>query len=139
MQYQKFGDTYVVRLFSGEEIHPSLTALCEKEDIRLAQVSGIGAVDHAVVGLYKMAEKRYFPTTLDGEMEILSLAGSVTRMDGKPYLHLHITLGRDGGAAAGGHLTEGRISVTGELFVRVLPGQVGRELDKDIGINMMTF
>lgn len=139
MEYRKFGDTYVVRLFTGEMIHDCLTRLCREEDIRLAQVNGIGALDHAVVGLYKMAEKKYLPTTLDEEMEILSLTGSVTRMDGEPYLHLHAALGREGGVTAGGHLTQGRISVTGELFVRTLPGSVGRRLDEAIGINMMEF
>ncbi len=139
MQYRKLGGTYVVRLFTGEMIHDCLTRLCQEENITLAQVDGIGAVDHAVVGLYRMAEKKYFSTTLDEEMEIVSLSGSVTQMDGKPYLHLHAALGREGGAVAGGHLAEGRISVTGEIFVRPLDGVVEREPDENIGINMMVL
>ena len=52
MEFQKFGDTYVVRLDKGEEIVASLQALCEKQQIALASVEGIGAADHAVIGLY---------------------------------------------------------------------------------------
>lgn len=37
----------------GEEILSALTALCKKENIRLAQVQAIGAVKQAVVGLYQ--------------------------------------------------------------------------------------
>ena len=36
--------------------------------------------------------------TKDGEMEVLSLLGNLTRKDGQPYLHLHITLS-DGSVA----------------------------------------
>ena len=37
MEYQKFADTYVVRIDKGEEIIASLQALCEKENIQLAR------------------------------------------------------------------------------------------------------
>ena len=48
MEFQKFADTYVVRLDKGEEIIASLQKLCETEQIALASVTGIGAADHAV-------------------------------------------------------------------------------------------
>ena len=35
MEYQKFADTYVVRIDKGEEFIASLQALCEKENIQL--------------------------------------------------------------------------------------------------------
>jgi len=49
MEYRKFADTYVIRLDKGEEIISSLQAICEKENIRLGSVEGIGAADHAVI------------------------------------------------------------------------------------------
>ena len=36
MEFQKFADTFVVRLDKGEEIIASLQALCEKEKSRWA-------------------------------------------------------------------------------------------------------
>ena len=50
MQYKKYGDTYAVRIDLNEEIMQSLKALCEKEDIHLAQVDAIGAANRAVIG-----------------------------------------------------------------------------------------
>ena len=38
MEFQKFADTYVVRLDKGEEIIASLQKLCETEQIALASV-----------------------------------------------------------------------------------------------------
>ncbi len=39
MEFQKFADTYVVRLDKGEEIIASLQKLCETEQIALASVT----------------------------------------------------------------------------------------------------
>ena len=44
MEYRRFGNTVVMRIDRGEEILASLTALCKKEDIRLASVDALGAV-----------------------------------------------------------------------------------------------
>ena len=52
MEYMKFDDAYVVRLDRGEEIVDSLTKICDREKITLATIEGIGAADHAVIGLF---------------------------------------------------------------------------------------
>ena len=66
MEFRKFADTYVVRLDKGEEIIASLQALCEKEKIALAGVEGIGAADHAVIGLYDVGQRQYTCYDADG-------------------------------------------------------------------------
>ena len=140
MEYRKFADTYVFRIDKGEEIIASLQALCEKENIRLASVSGIGAADRAVIGLYDVGSRQYHKTELEGAMEITSLLGSVTRKDGAVYLHLHINLCDKNMQIIGGHLNECRIGATGEIIVRTIPGQVGRLLDEKVtGLNLFQF
>ncbi|HBX74674.1 MAG: DNA-binding protein [Acidaminococcaceae bacterium] len=140
MEFQKFGDTYVVRLDKGEEIVASLQALCEKQQIALASVEGIGAADHAVIGLYDVGRREYHKTELDGPMEITSLMGNITQKDGAVYIHLHINLCNKEMQILGGHLNECSIGATGEVFVRVLPGNVGRRLDEEVtGLNLFHF
>ena len=120
MEFQKFADTYVVRLDKGEEIIASLQKLCETEQIALASVTGIGAADHAVVGLYDVGQRQYHKTELNGPMEITSLMGNVTQKEG--------------------HLNECRIGATGEIVVRTLPGKVERLLDEKVtGLNLFRF
>ena len=139
MDYRKFDDTYVVRIDRGEEILSSLAALCEKENIFLAKVDALGAVDHAVVGVYDVGTQIYYKNEYNEPMEITNLCGTVTQQDGKPYLHLHVTLcGRDG-VAHGGHANELRVSATCEMVLRLLPGQVGREKDGMTGLNLFHF
>ena len=52
MDYRKFGDTVVARFDRGEEFTSSLQELCEKENIKLASVSAIGALNAFTAGVY---------------------------------------------------------------------------------------
>ena len=139
MQYRVFGDTYVVRLQRGEEVLACLRELCEKESISLGTVSAIGAVNHVVVGVYRVDEQKYVANTFDGVMELTSLLGNITKKDGEPYLHLHATFGDLTGKVIGGHLNEAVVSATCELFVRKVEGHVGRRLDPETGLNIFDF
>ena len=139
MQYRVFGDTYVVRLQRGEEVLACLRELCEKESISLGTVSAIGAVNHVVVGVYRVDEQKYVANTFDGVMELTSLMGNITEKDGEPYLHLHATFGDLTGKVIGWHLNEAVVSATCELFVRKVEGHVGRRLDPETGLNIFDF
>lgn len=139
MELCKFEDTYVVRLDRGEEVLATLTALCEREDIRLAAVQALGAVDHAVVGVYDVRTKTYFRRTFDEPMEISNLCGTITRKDGGVYPHLHATLCDAQMDAHGGHANELRVSATCEAVLRVIPGAVERRLDEETGLNVFQF
>ena len=136
MQYKQFGDTYMLRIDYGEEILQSLKQMCAQEGIRLAEVSAIGAVDHAVVGVFDLREKRYHQEETNEFMEIASLSGSVTGMNGQPYIHLHVTMADQKHILHGGHAIALRVGATCEMFVRVLDGQVTREKNEELGINL---
>ena len=137
MVYKVFGDNIVARIDRGEEILVSVKSICEKENIKLASISALGAVDHVIVGLYKVAEKEYVPNTFDGEMEMTSLTGNVTTKDGEVYLHMHADFADGDGNVFGGHLNEAIISGTCELFIHTLNGTVGRKLDEVTGLNIL--
>lgn len=139
MQYKKFGGSFFVRLERGEEILSSLAALAEKEDIALGCVSGLGAVDRFTAGVFFPQEKVYRKNDFHGNFEITSLTGTITRMDGKPYLHLHMSAGNEYGKVMGGHLNEAHVSATCEIVVRVVDGSVGRAFSDEIGLNLFEF
>ena len=139
MDYRKFGNTYMLRIDVGEEIIESLKAVCAREGIHLAQVSAIGAADRAAVGVYDLAEKQYHREDLEGFMEIANLSGSVTEMNGEPYIHLHATLADQRNILHGGHVISMRVGATCEMFVQVLDGSVTREKDEGLGINLWKF
>ena len=77
MEYRKCGHTIILRLDPGDEIISSLTALAENENIRTAQVQGLGASNHAKIALYDLEKKEFHRKTLDVPMEIASLNGNI--------------------------------------------------------------
>ena len=137
MLYQKFDNTYVIRLERGDEVVACLHDLVQKENIALANVSGIGACDSAIVGVYDLTKKKYHSNHLLGAMEITSLVGNITTMNGQSYVHVHVNLGMLDGSVKGGHLNEAVISATGELMVTAINGSVDRFKDEESGINYL--
>lgn len=139
MEYQKFGQRYVVRFNQGEEIIQELTQFATTEHITLASIQALGACDSVTMGLYDLKKKQYHSKTLQGDMEITSLLGSITMKDSLPYLHLHIQVADENQQVWGGHLNECIISATLEMFVDVIEGEVLRELDEITGLNLLKF
>ena len=140
MEYRKFSQGYVLRLDPGEEIVASLTRLVEQEQVQLGSVTAIGASNDVTIGIFSTQEKQYHAQRCQGDYEISALVGNVTRKEGEPYLHLHITIGNPvTGEVHAGHLTSATISATLELFLQVWDGQVGREFSDQVGLNLFRF
>ena len=140
MEYRKFDQGYVLRLDPGEEIVASLTRLVEQENVQLGTVSALGAAGDVTIGIFNTREKQYYSQRYQGDYEISALVGNVTRKEGEPYLHLHITIGNPvTGEVHAGHLTAATISATLELFLQVWDGRVGRKFSDQVGLNLFEF
>lgn len=94
MEYKRFGNDVVLRLDPDDEIVAAVSELAAKEDIALAKVSGLGALKEIIVGVYDTESKTYAANTFTGTYEMTALTGTVTRMNGAPYIHLHMNAGR---------------------------------------------
>ena len=139
MDYRRFGNTIVARMDRGEEILEQLREICLQEDVKLASVSALGAVDDFTVGVYKVDEQKYYSNHFLGAYEIVSLTGTVNTMDGEYYAHLHMSAGNDKGEVFGGHLNRAAISATCEMVITVIDGAVDRVKDPVVGLNVYKF
>lgn len=139
MQYEKFGDNYVIRMDRGEKVVENILLFAKNENVKLASVQALGAVGELTVGVYKPNEKQYISKTFKGDYEITSLTGTITQKDDLPYVHLHISVGTEGGLVYGGHLNEAIVSATVEMIISVIDGKVGRKFNEEIGLNLFDF
>lgn len=139
MEYRKFDDSYILRLNKGEEIIQSLKELCNTENIKLAEITGLGASNLVEIGVFNVNTKEYNTKVFEGMFEITSLVGNATRKNEEVYLHLHINFGDENGNVKGGHLVKSIISATSEIVVRKINGEVGRKLSEEIGLNLLEF
>lgn len=140
MQYKKIQGTYIVRVEKGEEAIEKLIELCEKEDITAGSIQALGATNKAELLWYDADKKEYSQKVFEGEnYEITSFSGNVSRNNGKPYLHCHITLGNRDFVAYSGHCKSVIVSGAFEAVVETLGGEVEREYDEGVGLNLLKF
>lgn len=139
MDYKKFNSTIMARIDKDEEIISKVMEICEKENIKLANINALGAVDEIVIGLFDTGEKKYYSEKFTGDFEIVSLTGSITTKNGELYNHLHISVGDREYNVRGGHLNSAVVSATCELFIHIINGMVEREFNDEVGLNLLKF
>ena len=139
MEYRKFNNVLVIRMDRGEEIMEKLKEVALKENVRLANVNALGAVDEFTVGAYDVLEKKYNSNTFKGVYEIVSLTGSINTMNGEYYSHIHMAAADEKGQTVGGNINSARISATCEMFIYIVDGEVDRFKDESTGLNLFKF
>ena len=101
MDYRKFDSTILARIDRGEEIMEQLEKIARAEQIRLAHINALGAVCEMTVGVYSVEKQSYAKNTFTGDLEIVSLHGTITTKDGAYYPHLHMSAGDESGHVFG--------------------------------------
>jgi len=136
MKFKKFGNKYIVRIDRGEEVVESLTKFCEQNSIKLGSITAIGASDKITIGLFDVKTKKYHSKELTGDYELAPVIGNITTKDGKIYLHLHANVSDSEHRSFGGHLNSAVISGTFEAVIDVIDGEVEREFNEEVGLNL---
>jgi len=117
-----------LRLQPGDDLRPALEQAIRQAGCDAAFVlSGIGSLGRAGIRLAGAEQT----LTLDGEYEILTLAGSIASNGS----HLHVSLSDREGRVLGGHAGPGCIvRTTAEVLIALLPDwQLRREPDEATG------
>ena len=117
-----------VRLAAGADLRLGLEqVLADKGEQAGWVLSGLGSLSVAPLRLAGQGELTIF----EGDLEIITLAGSHSSDGG----HLHISLAAADGQVSGGHLAVGaKVRTTAEVLVALLPAwSFSRELDPATG------
>ena len=129
--------TYVVVCDPGDEAVSALTQFARAEQLEAAQITAVGAFEHAIVGWFDREARDYRRIPVDEQCELLSLIGDVAEGQDGPIVHMHAVLGLSDGTTRGGHLLEGRVFPTLEAIVTETPAELRRILRPDIGIALI--
>ncbi len=139
MEYRKFQNKIIVRMDKGEEILEKVREVAEKEKIKLADISALGAVSEFTVGVFDTEAKEYHANEFKGSFEIVSLTGTINTMNDEFYCHLHMSAGNEKGQVFGGHLNKAIISATCEMVITLIEGRVDRRFEEEVGLNLFQF
>ena len=129
--------TYVVVCDPGDEAVSALTQFARAERLEAAQITAVGAFEHAIVGWFDREARDYRRIPVDEQCELLSLIGDIAEGQDGPIVHMHAVLGLSDGTTRGGHLLEGRVFPTLEAIVTETPAELRRILRPDIGIALI--
>jgi predicted DNA-binding protein with PD1-like motif len=129
--------TYVVVCDPGDEAVSALMQFARSERLEAAQITAVGAFEHATVGWFDRAARDYRRIQVDEQCELLSLIGDVAAGQDGPVVHVHAVLGLSDGTTRGGHLLEGRVFPTLEAIVTETPARLRKVMRPDIGIALI--
>jgi uncharacterized protein len=129
--------TYVVVCDPGDEAVSALTRFARAEDLEAAQITAVGAFEHAVVGWFDRSTREYRRIPVDEQCEVLSLIGDVAAGQDGPIVHVHAVLGLSDGTTRGGHLLEGSVYPTLEAVVTETPARLRKVMSPDVGIPLI--
>lgn len=118
----------VLRFDKGEDFMETLSDWLIVNKVQSAAIlCGIGMLSDMEIGRYD--GKEYARRTEPESCEILSLQGSVSMKEGKPFVHLHVSFADHNFNAVGGHLFGGTVSMTIELVMAPFsPGLVRKPM-----------
>ncbi|MBT9500653.1 MAG: DNA-binding protein [Burkholderiaceae bacterium] len=117
-----------LRLLPGDDLRTALRAVLQAQGCQAAFVlSGIGSLSQTRL---RLAGAEDFHA-IDGEVEILTLAGSLS----PEGVHLHMSVADATGRVVGGHVMAGcTVRTTAEVLLALLPDwQFTREFDAATG------
>ena len=125
--------TFVLIFEGGDDLQADLLRFAAEERVLSGSLRGIGGFSKATLGYFVREQKAYEPIDVDEQVEVLSLLGTLSVMDGKPHAHMHATVGFRGGSVKGGHVQAGTVWPTLEIFVTEYSGELQRAMVPDVG------
>ncbi|OGI21266.1 MAG: hypothetical protein A2287_09860 [Candidatus Melainabacteria bacterium RIFOXYA12_FULL_32_12] len=120
--------TVIGKFSHNDDLIEVLNKFCDENNIKVGWISIIGAVREAKLGYYEQEKQEYSyiePKGPNGEktFEIANATGNISIKEGKPFVHLHITVTDKDGRAYGGHVMPGTIVFAGEFLIQAFNGQ----------------
>ena len=143
----ELGRRYLLVLERGDELMAEVKAFAERERLRAAEFTGIGAVASAKLAAFDPEDREYVDIPDPGQTELVSLNGRITLpKDADPadppterQLHVHCVLSREDGSTLAGHVFELVIRPTCEVFVSESTANVARVEDPDSGLPVISL
>lgn len=122
----------------GDEVVSGLTDWATENQLPGSSFTGIGAFSEATLGFYDLDRQEYAEIPVDGQVEVLALAGDIT-LDGRGgwQVHGHVVCGRRDGSTVGGHLLRAVTRPTLEVVVTASATHLRRSHDAESGLALI--
>jgi uncharacterized protein len=137
MNSKQLGNEHVLVFEPGEKVLETLNTYLTQRHITGAKFMAIGGFSRAQIEYFNVQTRRYEPRDVNEQVEVISLIGNVALVDGKPFVHAHVSVGTRDYRAHAGHLGGATVRPTLELFLTELNGELIREMNPKTGLEAL--
>jgi predicted DNA-binding protein with PD1-like motif len=134
MKAKQFGNEHVLVFEAGEKVLETLNTYLTQHTITGAKFVAIGGFSQVRLEYFNVQAKQYEPRDFNEQVEVISLIGNVALVDGKPFVHAHVSVGTRDYQVRSGHLGEATVRPTLELFLTELSGELTRKKNPETGL-----
>jgi uncharacterized protein len=130
--------SFVIAFGPGDDVLPGLAELARNRGWKSAHFSGIGSFSSATLGWFDFERKEYREIPQRGMLEVVSFNGNVTLdPEDAPLVHAHCSVAGEQGQVTGGHLLEGKVAATLEVFLVEEPTVIRKVPDEALGAKVI--
>ena len=137
MRWTEDHSRLLVRFEVGEKLPESLVDFARRLGIVSGSLSGIGGVRNVVLAYYDLPARQYVSFEVPGIVELVSLLGNVSLVNGRPFWHLHASVADREGNLRGGHLVSLEVAITVECWIERGSKMIQRKMDEYSGLNLL--
>ena len=127
--------TYAVVFAKGDEVLSGLTEFAGREKLTSGFFTAIGALRQARFGWFDEARKAFRHIPVNEQVELVSLIGNVSLVNGTPQIHAHGAVAFHDGQMRGGHLLQAIAWPTLELFFTACPATLIKTHDAETDLS----
>jgi predicted DNA-binding protein with PD1-like motif len=128
---------YAIVLAKGDEVMSGLTDFARRNKVTSANFTAIGAFSHATVAWFDDSKKEFKLNPINEQVELTSMIGNITLVNGQPAVHTHVSVASSDGTARGGHVINAFVLPTLELFMTVYPTALHKERNAATGLMLI--
>jgi predicted DNA-binding protein with PD1-like motif len=130
---------YVLIFGQGDEVLSGVLDFATKNNIKNAHIAGIGAFSKATAAWYDREKRMFKLNPINEEVEVGALIGDIATTNGKPAPHIHFAASRADATMLGGHLIEGYVFPTMEVYITAYDKPIYKKLLKegDLDVNVI--
>lgn len=139
MKHIESDNYHLLILKRGEELFTELNNFAKQNNLSSAWLSGLGGSEGLTLGYYDLDKKDYKWQDHGERLEIVSLTGNLSLVDGEPFWHIHGVFSGDDYKSISGHVKYLKIGLTGEVFVTALPNKLTRRPDETTGLKLIDY
>jgi hypothetical protein len=133
----KDAGSFVLRFDANEEVLEELRQFCQKKQCSAAWFSAIGAASEVTIAFWNPRTKVHEERTMTEPLEIVSLTGNVSSLNGHTAIHAHGSFADYGHRTWGGHANRVVVSATCEMVLFPITGTLKRTPDLDTRLNLL--